>query len=184
MRTVPSLLTALILTSTIAGPVFAQDPPPQLSAPPPKAITYSDGYYTRAKIHKVASLATLPLFVTEGIVGQSLYSNPTEGKKGAHLAIATGMGALFGINSVTGVWNLVEARKDPNHRRTRLAHAILMLAADGGFLATAATGPHVREREGRFVTERPGSPAAHRAIAFTSIGLATTGYVIMLFGGH
>src|SRR6185436_7237120 len=84
------------------------------SAPPPRAFEYSDGYKTRAKVHKIASLATLPLFATEGFLGQSLYNNPTSGKKSAHLAVATGIGALFGVNSVTGVWNLVEGRHDPN----------------------------------------------------------------------
>ena len=86
------------------------------AAPPPKAFEYSDAYHTRAKTTRYASFATLPLFVTEGILGQSLYNDPTEGKKSAHLAVATGIGALFGINTVTGVWNLVEAREDPKVR--------------------------------------------------------------------
>src|SRR3954471_20821554 len=150
------------------------------SAPPQDAIEYSDAYRVRAKIHKVASFATLPLFVTEGFLGQSLYSNPTEGKKSAHLAVASGIGVLFGVNTVTGVWNLVEARKDPNHRGRRLAHGLLMLGADAGFLATAATGPS--GEHGEF--EGGGSRSTHRAIAFTSIGAATPGYLIMLFGGH
>jgi hypothetical protein len=148
------------------------------SAPPQVAIEYSDAYRVRAKIHKVASFATLPLFVTEGFLGQSLYSNPTEGKKSAHLAVASGIGVLFGVNTVTGVWNLVEARKDPNHRGRRLAHGLLMLGADAGFLATAATGPSSEHGESS------GSRSTHRALAFTSIGAATAGYLIMLFGGH
>jgi hypothetical protein len=150
----------------------------QGSAPPPVAFEYSDAYRTRAKIHRIASFATLPLFVTEGFLGQSLYDNPTPGKKTAHLAVAGGVGALFGVNTVTGVWNLVEARKDSNHRTTRLLHGILMLAADGGFLATAALGP---SSEHGF---DEGSRSTHRAVAFTSISLATAGYLVMLFGGH
>jgi len=157
--------------------VLAPDP----QSPPPKvAVEYSDAYRVRAKIHKTASIATLPLFVTEGFLGQSLYSNPSEGKKTAHLAVATGMGVLFGVNTVTGVWNLLESRKDPNHRGRRIAHSLLMLGADAGFLATAATGPG--GEHGEF--EGGGSRSTHRAIAFTSIGAATAGYLIMLFGGH
>ena len=156
----------------------AVDPVSGQTAPPPQAFEYSDGYRLRAKIHKASSLATLPLFVTEGIIGQSLYSNPTGGKKDAHLAVATGIGALFAVNTVTGVWNLVEARKDPNHRKRRLVHGLLMLGADVGFVTTAALGPESEHGSSE------GSRAAHRAAAFTSIGLATTGYLVMLLGDH
>jgi hypothetical protein len=158
--------------------VFAAAVSSQGSAPPPVAFSYSDAYRTRAKIHRIASYATLPLFATEAIVGQSLYTDPTSGKKSAHLAVATGMGVLFGVNTVTGVWNLIEARQDPSHRGTRLLHGILMLAADGGFLATAALGPS--EHSGNFADAR----STHRTVAFTSIGLATAGYLVMLLGGH
>lgn len=163
--------------------------PAETQAPPasarPRAFVYSDAYRLRAKIHKYASVATLPLFAAEALVGQSLYRNPTSGKKNAHLAVATGMGVLFGVNSVTGVWNLIEARKDPNGRTRRLLHAVLMLAADGGFFATAATAPDSEFGEGGGVPGQPGGTRSlHRAMAFTSIGLASAGYLIMLLGGR
>ena len=88
------------------------------------------------------------------------------------------MGGLFAVNTTTGVWNLIEARKDPNHRGRRLAHGLLMLGADVGFLATAALGP---SSEHGFSQD---SASTHRAVAFTSIGMATAGYLIMLFGAH
>lgn len=159
------------------------EPVPVVQTAPPRqmAFEYSYAYRTRAKIHRYASFATLPLFALEGVVGQSLYNNPTDGKKSAHLAIATTMGALFAVNSVTGVWNMVEARKDPNGRKRRLLHGILMLAADAGFLATAMTGPENEADEGGGQSEG-GSRSRHRAIAFTSIGMATASYLIMLFG--
>ena len=72
----------------------------------PMVFEYSDGYRTRLKIHKIASFATIPLFVAEGVIGQSLYNDPTSGKRTAHLWVATGIGVLFGVNTVTGVWNL------------------------------------------------------------------------------
>src|SRR5262245_53712779 len=97
----------------------------QATAPPPVAFQYSDGYRLRAKIHKVSSFATLPLFGAEAIIGQSLYSNPTQGKKDAHLVTAAGIGALFAVNTATGVWNLIEARKDPTNRGRRLAHGLM-----------------------------------------------------------
>ncbi len=187
MRITARVAMATVVTITLTAPVFAQEPaapaeaapaaatPQEGTAPPQVAFEYSDAYRLRARIHKVASFATLPLFAAEGAIGQSLYSNPTSGKKDAHLAIATGIGALFGVNTVTGVWNLVEARKDPTHRGRRLAHGLLMLGSDAGFLATAALGPG---------DDGGGSRSTHRAVAFTSIGMATAGYLIMLFGGN
>jgi len=176
---VPPPVTGVVAGLAIpADAVAAADQ--DAAAPPPKAFEYSDAYHTRAKIHKYASFATLPLFVTEGFLGQSLYDDPTSGKKTAHLAVATGIGTLFGINTVTGVWNLVEARKDPNHAGRRWVHGLLMLGADAGFLATAATGPG--GDEGFSVDD--GSRNTHRALAFTSISMATAGYLVMLFGGH
>jgi hypothetical protein len=157
----------------------------QPGTPRTKAFVYSDGYRTRAKIHRYASFATLPLFVAEGFVGQSLYSNPTESKKTAHLAIATGIGVLFGINAVTGVWNLMEARKDPKGHTKRTVHGILMLAASAGFLATAATAPESEfgdHGQGEGDGGGGSSRSLHRGVAFTSIGLATASYLIMLFG--
>ena len=53
-----------------------------------------------------------------------------------------------------------------------------MLSADAGFLSTAALGP---SSEHGFVE---GSPSTHRAVAFTSIGIASAGYLVMLVGGH
>ena len=181
MRHFVSSLRILLLTCALPFPALAQDAPstdPQQGAPPPPlAFEYSDAYRLRARIHKVASYATLPLVATEGVLGQSLYSDPSSGKKDAHLAVAAGIGALFAVNTVTGVWNLVEARKDPVGRGRRLAHGLLLLGADAGFAATAALGPESEHGESN------GSRSTHRAVAFTSIGMATAGYLIMLFGG-
>jgi hypothetical protein len=194
MRHLYPAIIVLVAGLFVSAPALAQDqatppPPPDqgASAPPAQVIEYSDAYKLRAKIHKTASLATLPLFAAEGFVGESLYNNPTDAKKGAHLAIATGIGALFAVNTVTGVWNLIESRHDPNHRTIRWVHGILMLAADGGFLATAALGPGDDgfERRLRFFEGGDGgNRSLHRTMAFTSIGLASAGYAIMLFGGH
>jgi hypothetical protein len=42
----------------------------------PVAIEYSEGHGTRAKIHKYASWATLPLMAMEFALGQQLYNDP------------------------------------------------------------------------------------------------------------
>jgi hypothetical protein len=173
-----------------AGTVPSVPPDPGQTTPAahPGAITYSDGYLMRAKIHKIASFTTLPLFATEVVLGQSLYNDPSsaDSKKGAHIAVGTGIIGLFGVNAVTGVWNMVEDRHNPSGRKLRTVHGILMLAANAGFVATAATGPH-SQKERPF---RPAMPASasdrslHRDLAFGSIAVGTIGYTIMLFGHH
>jgi len=168
------------LTDGIAEYVAQATDDPQPASARPVAIEYSDGYYVRAKIHKYASFATLPLFATEVYLGQSLYDgNGDDSKKGAHAAVGAGIGGLFALNTVTGVWNLWESRKDPAHRKLRVLHGILMLAADGGFVATAAMTPDTK-RLGPFVLSNDAS--THRALALTSIGIATGSYLLMLFG--
>lgn len=154
----------------------------QTAAPAKVGFEYSDAYRLRAKIHKYASFATLPLVATELALGQSLY-NGDRSKKGAHVAVGTTIGVLFGINTVTGVWNMWEARKDPNGRTRRLAHGLLMMAADVGFLATGATAPggDFEERRGSF-SNFSNSRSTHRTVAITSLCLATAGYMVMLFG--
>jgi hypothetical protein len=148
----------------------------------PVPVEYSEGYKVRAKIHKIASFATLPLFVANYVVGQDLYNHPGESdsKKGLHGGLAATTGVLFGVNTVTGAWNLWEGRKDPSHRSLRMAHGILMMAADVGFLAT---GMLVPDSEGPY-TDYTSRRSTHRTVALTSMGIATVGYVIMLFGGH
>src|SRR5512137_1519731 len=65
----------------------AQAPPARRPVP----VEYSDGYKTRAKIHKISSFATLPLFVANYFVGQDLYNHPgDESMKGAHGALVAG----------------------------------------------------------------------------------------------
>jgi hypothetical protein len=150
---------------------------PQSPAPRHVAFEYSEGYRTRAKIHKYAAFATLPLFATEVWLGQSTYDNPSEGKKGAHIAIGSSIIALYGVQAVTGVWNLVEANKDPVKRKRRTLHSILMLASGAGFAITPMVAP------GEGESRESGSANTHRTVALTSIAVGTAGYLIMLFGG-
>ena len=174
------------------APAIAAPAPVRFSvgeqAPPgrrPVPVEYSDGYKTRAKIHKITSIATLPLFVANYFVGQDLYNNPgDESMKGAHGGLVAGTAVLFGVNTVTGAWNLWEGRKDPNHRAKRMTHGILMMAADVGFLATAALAPDSEGDEHGGSYSSSDGRSTHRAVALTSMGIATVSYLIMLFGAH
>jgi len=157
---------------------------PADTAQRPVAIEYSDAYETRAKIHRVASFATLPLVGTELWLGQSLYNDPaglTSSKKGAHIAVGTGLMGLFAVNTVTGAWNMWESRNDPKGRTKRIVHGLLMMASDAGFVATSASGPGNGRNS---LINFDANKSTHRTIAFTSMGLATAGYLVMLFGNH
>jgi hypothetical protein len=178
---------AAVFLSTMASQSWAQtdatapaDSPPQTH---PAAITYSDAYQTRLKIHKYASYATLPLFATELALGRSLYNNSQTGgaTKTWHGVVGGGIVGLFGVNTVTGVWNMWEGRHDPDKKTLRLTHGILMLVADGGFVATTAMTPHNRAR---FAGLPDSNRALHRDLAIGSVGVATVGYLMMLFGGR
>ncbi len=150
--------------------ILEQEPP--AASPRPRAIEYSPAYETRRKIHVYASVATVPIFVTQLILGQRLYNGPpSDTVRSAHRLMSVGLAGLFGVNTVTGAWNLWEGRNDPNHRRLRLAHGLLMLGADGGFLATGLLAPN---------HHGGGNWPLHRGIAIASIGVATASYLMML----
>lgn len=149
-------------------------------APRPRAVQLSQGYEVRQKIHRLASWATLPLFATEYVLGQKLYDGTgSEGVEGAHSALATGTAVLFGVNTVTGVWNLWEARRKPEGRTRRIIHAVLMLGADAGFVATGMLAPDSEDDDEGGGSS--GNRSRHRTVALTSMGVATASYLYMLF---
>jgi hypothetical protein len=173
-------VSATPIADFLAREAWAIDPDPQGARP--VAIEYSDAHGTRAKIHKYASWATLPLLGTELVLGQKLFNDPnslTSNLRGVHGAVGAGLIAFFGVQSVTGLWNLVESNQAPGHTK-RLVHGILMLAAEGGMVAAAASAPgNSRNDLINFDTRA----ATHRDIAYVSIGVGTGGYLMMLLTG-
>src|SRR5688572_26857875 len=138
-------------------------------------VEYSDWYGRRLTIHKWASYATLPLFAFQYVAGKQLYDKSTDAPswaKTGHGVAATGIAVLFSVNTVTGVWNLWDARKDPEGRKSRTAHAVLMLAADAGFVVTGL----LAEKAERSAENR----RTHRNIAISSMAVATVSYLMML----
>ena len=175
----PETLSVEALTEPLQTPpaVSLQQP-----AVHPVAVDYGHAYDVRAKIHKYASYTMLPMFGAQIVVGQKLRNELDRGEdthgglKTAHTALATGIVGLFAVNSVTGVWNLLQSRNDPNQRGLRLAHSLMMLGANAGFVATALITPNGHEQ--------PFSNGPHRTIALTSMGVATASYLIMLIGNR
>ncbi len=160
-----------------AGPVvierFRRAPAAQDSV-----FRYSAAYYKRLDIHRYASYAILPLFAFQYLAGSQLYDkgeNAPDWAETGHPIAAAGIIGLFAANSVTGVWNLWEGRKDPDRGKRPVIHALMMLTAEAGFVTTAILG----------LDADAGSDDArtHRAVAITSVGIATAGYLLMLLGG-
>jgi hypothetical protein len=165
------------LSASFSTPAGNQDSPRHRTA----TTEYSDAYLIRRRIHVWASVATLPLFAIEYKLGSDLYNNPEQGNRGAHAAVGSAIGVLFGVNTVTGVWNLWEGRKDPAGRARRIIHGVLMLASDAGFVATGALAPEHEEEQGGASFSNSSGRSTHRAVALTSMGIATVGYLMMLF---
>jgi hypothetical protein len=149
----------------------------------PKAIQFSDAYYTRLAIHRYASYATVPLFVAEYARGQSLYKGTMPGDtaqvsqsvRSWHGFVANTIGVLFAVNTVTGVWNLWEGRAATEGRARRYVHAGLMLLSDAGFAWTAQLAPGRRTA----LTD-PSRRTTHRTVAMISIGTSVVGDIMML----
>ena len=143
-----------------------------------RAVEHSDWYYRRLTIHKATSFATVPLYVTEYILGDKLFDGDAgSSTKSAHQAVATGIGVLFGVNTVTGVWNLWETRHEPAGKARRITHAVLMLASEGGFVATAALAPE--GESGEFGEDDDGNRDTHRNVALGSMGVSLVSYLMM-----
>ncbi len=142
----------------------------------PRAIEYSDAYYTRLTVHRVASYAELPLFGAEYVLGERLLRDertgfPPSSLKAAHVGVAGGLAVLFGVNTVTGAWNLWDSRKDPSNRTLRIVHSVAMLGADAGFAWAGAIGGNAKNSIH--------DAQRHRAVSVGSMALATAGTAIM-----
>lgn len=150
----------------------------------PKAIEFSNGYYTRLTIHRDASYATIPVFVAEYVLGTALYNQTappdtapvSQSLRTWHGLVADGLGVLFAVNTVTGAWNLWEGRAASDGRTRRYVHAVLMFAADAGFVATATLAPGRRDLQG---LGDPNRRSLHRAVAVASISTALVGSLLM-----
>jgi hypothetical protein len=158
-----------------SGPVRRAIFAPPDSAQPTRrrAVTLSDAYYTRLTVHRYASYAELPVFAAEYWLGQKLMATGVpvaDWVKPTHVGVAAGLGGLFALNTVTGVWNLVEGWQQFGDRKPLVViHSVLMLGADAGF-AIAPLVVHGRSID---------SERQHRAIALVSMSAATVSTVMM-----
>ena len=146
------LVAAMLSTSPAAAPVATTVPSDSIRAAllpadtiPRRrhAIEYSDWYEKRLTIHRIGSYTMLPLFGAEYVLGNQLMHGD-ESYKSAHVVVATGIGALFTVNTVTGAWNWWDSRSDPAGRTRRTLHVLTMLASDAGLSCGPAPSPATR----------------------------------------
>jgi hypothetical protein len=155
----------------------------------PRAIEFSDAYALRLKIHRYGSYTMLPLFATQFVLGTKLLREREDIVSGArtepvnntlrraHLFTALCVGTLFVSNTTTGLMNLYDNRKNPEHRGIRTAHALTMLLADVGFVVTGRMG--VNGKNGTVQDTR-----RHHNVAVASMSIATIGASMMWFLDH
>jgi hypothetical protein len=145
----------------------------------PVAIEYSDWYARRLRVHQLASWAMLPLFAVQYAAGQQLLDKGEDGApswaRNLHSPLAGATGVLFGVNTITGTWNLWDARKDSAGRKWRTAHSILMLVADAGFAITPSFAEDDDDEGGGRSSLR-----THRNWAIGSMGIAAASWIMML----
>ena len=117
--------------------------------------------------------------MAEYSLGQNLMNDasPASWMKPSHVAVASGIGVLFGVNTLTGVWNLWESRQDPEGRTRRIVHSVMMIASDAGFLAATALAPGEHAR----FSDYSRNERVHRNVAIGSFALSTVGGAMMWF---
>ena len=145
----------------------------------PALVSYSDWYGRRLAIHRTLTWAMIPLFAVSYYTGERLARdgrvNSPYAIRALHPYAATGATVVFGVNTFTGLWNLWDARHDPEGRTRRIAHSVLFMIADAGFAYGGSIGN--RGRTDGAVRDR------HRTIALSSMGVSYVSMMLMLLGG-
>jgi hypothetical protein len=142
-----------------------------------KAIEYSGFYHARLTLHRWLSFAMIPLFVGSYVTGDQILKKSTDAPDWArrwHAPFATATAGVFGVNTVTGLWNLWDSRKDPAGRARRYIHSILFMVADAGF---TWAGTQLANDAENSQTKR----LQHRNVALASMGISVTSWSLMLF---
>ena len=142
------------------------------------SVQYSEGYGTRAAIHRRLSYTMLPLFAASYFSGEKLFkegSTASSFTKYAHRGSATAVTVLFGVNAVTGGINLWQGRHDPAMRKRKILHAVLFTAASAGF---SYAGSVLANQAETSLSKRQ----AHRNLNLFSMGLSGASVLLMTVG--
>ena len=143
---------------------------------PTRAIEYSDFYNKRLTLHRYLSFTMLPLFAGSFLTGDQIIRKADLAPKWAtdwHAPFATATAAVFTLNTITGLWNLWDSRKDPAGRTRRIVHGLLFMAANAGFTYAGTTLANQAEQDG-------GKRNLHRTVALASMGVSVSSWALML----
>lgn len=141
-----------------------------------KAIEYSGFYNVRRKIHKTMSYAMIPLFIGSYVSGDAILrnrNNPPKWATDLHKPFAMATGVVFTVNTVTGLWNLWDSRKDPNGQVKRTVHGLMFMAATAGFVYTGTS-------LAKSAKDRTDPSRFHRTVGMASMGVSVLSFGIML----
>ncbi len=140
------------------------------------SIEYSGFYNKRLTLHRYLSFAMLPLFAGSFLTGDQIIRKADAAPKWArdwHAPFATATAAVFTLNTITGLWNLWDSRKDPAGRTRRIVHGLLFMAANAGFTYAGTTLAEQAEQDGS-------KRNLHRTVALSSMGVSVVGWGLML----
>ena len=143
-----------------------------------RAVEVSEWYHRRLVVHKALSYAMLPVFAAQYVAGNELYDQDL-GKgeapgwaKPVHSVGAATIAGIFGVNTVTGLWNLWDSRHVEDHRWLRVTHSLVMLGADAAFAYTGIKLADDAEENGA-------ARRQHRDVALYAIGVSVGSGVVM-----
>ncbi len=143
---------------------------------PTRAIEYSNFYNKRLTLHRYLSFSMLPLFAGSFLTGDQIIRKADAAPKWAqdwHAPFATATATVFTLNTITGLWNLWDSRKDPAGRTRRIVHGLLFMAANAGFTYAGTTLANQAEDDG-------GKRNLHRTVALASMGVSVSSWMLML----
>jgi hypothetical protein len=158
-------------TAPVAAPARVPFCSPAAHRPAEEDV--GEWYGRRLTLHRYAAWTAVAAFPVEIYTGWRLRSAGADPEwvRDTHRATVWVLGSTFAVNTVTGVWNWWDSRKEPQGRGWRTAHTLVMVAADAAMFATARAGQARARGEGG---------EWHRELAFTTAGLTAIGHLMML----
>jgi hypothetical protein len=173
------MILALALQLAVAAPSPALAEQQDTTRRRARAVEVSEWYGRRLVIHRTLAYAMLPVYATQYVAGTKLYDAQRAGGTPApswarplHKTGAYTIAGIFGVNTVTGVWNLWDSRHTEQNRWLRYSHAAVMIGADAAF---AYTGMKLSKEAANSQLKRD----QHRRVALYAIGASTASGLVM-----
>jgi hypothetical protein len=175
---VPPMLARPIDWAALQGERFrSADTAATMARQRPKAVEYSGFYQTRLRVHRILSYTMIPLFIGSYVTGDQILkhrNDPPEWATKLHKPLAIATGTVFAVNTITGVWNLWDSRKNPAGQTKRTIHSLLFIAASAGFTYAGTSLAHDAKNHEDWYH-------FHRTVAVASMGVSVLSWGMMVF---